>query len=494
MPKKESGTRKQDYVIQLVSSLNAAEKRYFKLNTAQQKGDKKYSRLFDEIAQLDQYDADKLSRKLKVTKKQLADDKNYLQSILLDSVKNFDTSRNQWHHAVLEGMALFDRGLYHYALDHLDGVIAAAEREELWPVLQSALHYKAGCMVRAGVTDLESYRQLHMQFTEVLDRAREQEDLRHLSQTFSMVTNGINLDTVDTSYRQHPLYRADYTDLRSVRAQIYWFTLHLADAMILTFDHVEALRLARAQAAHFGQDGRLLLINPGAYYAMIVYWANAEENAGDTLKAISILARMLQDIDALPRSEQSGGIISHYRNHARHILSHLYLNAGDYTRAVSMFDAVYKEQKAYNEPNQIDILHFYALSLIYAGHASRAHDILEELLTRNSKTREDLYVSARALMLLVQYDLGNHDVLLHNIVSTKSFFARHKVEDKRFGIFLKYFTQLVKAADKKKALLVLQDEIMRSPASRDVIPFPRRELLHWVEQKLGHKKKGSPHT
>lgn len=492
MPKKESGTRKQDYIIQLVSSLNAAEKRYFKMATAQQKGEKKYNRLFDEIARVGQYDAEALSRKLKVTKKQLADDKNYLQSILLDAVKNFDTGRNSWHHGYLEGLALYDRGLYHYAIDHLNSVIAGAEKEEHWAVVQSALMTRSACLLRIAAPQEELDR-LHQHFLQVLDKAKEQEILRHLSYSFSIIANGIDLNKADLSYRQHPLYQADYTSLSSLRAQMCWFTLHLGDAMVVSFDAPEALRLARKQAEHFGSEGRLLDINPGAYYGMMIYWANAEENAGNIDKALSIIKDLLQLLDK-PRKSDTQQTVANYSHHARQILAHLHLMAHDYPAAISAFASIYTNLKSYNEPNQVDILHFYALSLLLAGRPAEASDILEELLTMNSKTREDLYVSARLLILLVQYDLDNFDVLLHNIVSTKSYFVRHKIEDKRFAHFLKHFASVVKAADKKTAIRTLMDEMLQQPSSRDVIPFPRREIIYWLEQKLVQKKKPAAHT
>src|ERR1700739_3091526 len=113
--------RKQDYLVELIHSLNASERRYFKLFNSPQQGAKKYELLFEELSKVETYNAGTISKKLKISKKQLADDKNYLQQVLLRALRNFNeqdpylTLLNQ----IADAHLLIQRKLMPWALEGL---------------------------------------------------------------------------------------------------------------------------------------------------------------------------------------------------------------------------------------------------------------------------------------------------------------------------------------------------------------------------------------
>jgi tetratricopeptide (TPR) repeat protein len=82
--------RKQDQLLSLVNSLTPSEKRYFKLYNNIQPGSKKYDRLFNELAKREHYDATLICKNLKVTKSQLANDKKYLEKVLIKALRSFN--------------------------------------------------------------------------------------------------------------------------------------------------------------------------------------------------------------------------------------------------------------------------------------------------------------------------------------------------------------------------------------------------------------------
>ncbi|MFN8287706.1 MAG: hypothetical protein U0V74_13170 [Chitinophagales bacterium] len=109
-------------MLQLIHALNSNERRYFKLYTGLQSGGKKYAALFDVLAEMQQYDAPAVCTKLNVSRKQLGDDKAYLEVILLKALQAYhanDNYRAQILNGLLEADIIAAKGLFTYALSHL---------------------------------------------------------------------------------------------------------------------------------------------------------------------------------------------------------------------------------------------------------------------------------------------------------------------------------------------------------------------------------------
>src|SRR3954471_13485669 len=106
--------RKQDHLIQLIHSLTPSEKKYFRQYISARHDSKDYERLFDMLHKSDTYDADTVSRSLKKSKKNLADDKEYLQEILLRSLQNFHATsmpRARCFNGLIEAEILAGKGM-----------------------------------------------------------------------------------------------------------------------------------------------------------------------------------------------------------------------------------------------------------------------------------------------------------------------------------------------------------------------------------------------
>ena len=115
--------RKQDYLPQLIQSMNPSEKRYFRLYSSLQPGTKNYLKLYEILEAAEQYDSTAISKKLKVSAKKLADEKEYLQQVLLRALRHYEQDinpRTELANRFLEADLLYRRGLNEYALTHLD--------------------------------------------------------------------------------------------------------------------------------------------------------------------------------------------------------------------------------------------------------------------------------------------------------------------------------------------------------------------------------------
>ncbi len=86
--------RKQDQLSALIASLSKSEKRYFKLQASLHSGDKTFTHLFDELAKGSNYEPDKLSKKLKISKPLLGHAKKYLEKVVLSSLRLYEQDNN----------------------------------------------------------------------------------------------------------------------------------------------------------------------------------------------------------------------------------------------------------------------------------------------------------------------------------------------------------------------------------------------------------------
>ena len=104
-------------LFELIHTLTANEKRYFRLYASMQKGNKIYTRLFNEISNQHYYDEEKIKVKFKGEKfiEQLGFTKNYLMKLIfkaLASFKHESSAEMKIQHAIVKCKILFSKSLY----------------------------------------------------------------------------------------------------------------------------------------------------------------------------------------------------------------------------------------------------------------------------------------------------------------------------------------------------------------------------------------------
>lgn len=125
--------RKQDHIISLISSLTPAEKKYF-IQSARANGkEPDYLRLYEELLTSTQYDADVLSQKLGKKKTDLANEKKYLEKVLMKSLRDMNAERPhiQPMNSLADAVLLIDRGLYNQASVSLKRTIEQSKKMSL---------------------------------------------------------------------------------------------------------------------------------------------------------------------------------------------------------------------------------------------------------------------------------------------------------------------------------------------------------------------------
>jgi hypothetical protein len=132
----------KDELFQLIKSLTGNEKRYFKLYSNLQKGDKTYLLLFDALDKLKLYDEKKF--KTKNAKASFIDNytwrKHHLQSMILFSLESFHKSpESEIYSLIHRATILFDKGLYGLCKKTITKAKVLAQKHELQLLLFDVL-------------------------------------------------------------------------------------------------------------------------------------------------------------------------------------------------------------------------------------------------------------------------------------------------------------------------------------------------------------------
>lgn len=277
--------RKQDHIIALISSLSAAEKKYFIQSAKAYGKEPEYLRLYDELLNSTQYDADTISKKLGKKKTDLANEKKYLEKVLMKSLRDMNAERPhiQPMNSLTDAVLLIDRGLYDQAavslkrtieqsrkmsLPHVEwfahGLMLTvasepnASTKEMEKISAHHLDALANCAEHMSVTS--NMEQLSFQVYEAYDRRHYDLTEEDREETRKLVAHPLlmmNHNSNEVQFQKFNLLTLLYSRLRetekTVEITTQWVNLVEAQSYIEPNEYVTALS-CHAQALIASRD------------------------------------------------------------------------------------------------------------------------------------------------------------------------------------------------------------------------------------------------
>jgi len=443
-------TRKQDYLIELIARLNANEKRYFKLFNSLQKGGKKYLHLFDELAKAKTYNADDLSAKLKIPKKQLSDDKQYLQDVLLKALRNFDSAGvNRLYNRHMDARALFSRGLFRQALELAVGLIKEAEEEEQFQLLP-ALHWlKNACCVNLDIA--QNPLQVKRQMERLSQAVNEVNTLAVVSYYLQHVRrNGIRLKK-NTPYMQDSLLKAPVKKLRSIRAKVLWYQIHRDFADIMR-DRQRENEFNVELFAFYEHTPAAVRLMPDGYFSVLEYLYSYAAETGNHAKALAYVTTMQERANSKAHAGVLKYLMKEYAYTAQKGKAWVLCNAKDYRAAVKEYEKVFGFYTRFPEGMQQHVLLHYALSLFQVKDYERSLRKINTVLTANySEVYFEGQLLIRFLLLLNHIGLRHFSLLPYEVNNISGWMKRNKLKHPEAAAFLQVIKFFAKDASKDKS-------------------------------------------
>jgi hypothetical protein len=420
---------KTSTIISLVQSLSKAEKRYFTLFTNLQTGSKDYLSLYKILTT-----AQENQQTLKKTFKKRHPSSSYetalkhLYKVLTDSLLHLrleQDTRTRLMCSILKANILFEKSMFEDGFSELSRIISVAEQHEEYTLL-----------LLAARTEL--YYLCHLNFHAIAEnelikkQMKIQEIMRYAANTLQhnclyelLLHRLVHKGHVRTNEQKKALNDLVVSEMNIIvnplAATFESKKLHLlfqANYFITTNDYSSAITLFYELNALFDAN-RYLWADAPVYYLSVI------EGILESLRSIRQYLEMtyfLNTLDSLTKQTIYFDIMCQRVIYIYKLTT--LLDYGDFNAAEAFSNnfnpGFFKKLDVLDTDKQAEV--FLYTALIYFGNKNidKAHFYLRKILLQ-SKLYYNLpfYQTFRLINMLVQYEMGNHDFIFHEIRSVK---------------------------------------------------------------------------
>ncbi len=494
--------RSTDQLIKLIARLTAAEKRQFKLfaHRNSSKGDILFVQLFDHIDKYGEYDEDKIILRIPgIKKSQLSNLKSNLYKQILSSLRQVRKANDEYI-ALRENVdfarILRQKGLYHAALQLLDRskstAIEIGAHSEILTILE----------IEKSIESLYITGSMYPRAKELRDETRLLLKILQRNHELSNLSLGL-----------YGLY-LQYGYVKDARDYAYisdYFRDNLPEVQYETLDYQGKLFHCQANVWYYNMVQDFVNCYRHAQRWLELYNEHPEYKQRDLTLYLKALHNVLNALFMAERYDKFEVVYCSVRlmvvdydgQMNRDQMSTLklieYLHGINQFFLTAEFDrgAVYvKEVEAALIQNDFDwdlnriLLFHYKIASIYfcQGDLSRAIDHLNVITNQlYPNFREDIQCFARILNLIAHFDLGNRDLVAHQVKSTYRFLSKmqhlHKALKEIFD-FIR-LTPKIQEKEIKREFLKLKNRLVELNAE----PYERRPFLYldiisWLESKI----------
>lgn len=432
---------KKDNLLQLIASMSPADKRQFKLACSVVPGDKRYLKLFDALESEKSYNRPALCRQLKLTAKQLADDKHYLNRVLLSNLRSIvplETEADILYSEFEDARHLVRRGLYTYAAETAECTLKLARTGEYFDLMYNLLTLLHTCY-----NHLQNYQRMHRIGEECRQLAilsAERNEMRWITgmaADFNLSKHG-KAGSFD-KLMMHPLMQKQPEQFNSELARAEWFaTKHRYYSTHAGREEVYKATLHEWK--YYKNNTNVKKHFPRIYILTLTRMINAEYVAGNFKQMQQLACQLKQEVNG-PALKIGKAQQLYYADYADCMLLLALYGLNQNERVLETASKMtYARMPVY----QCMYLFCQAAALISLQRPSLAIDKLEELLKLGNDVRPDLRGIVRTMIILAQYDLGNNQILPHLVQSTKLWLKRNEVLDEEDELLFSLLAAIVK--------------------------------------------------
>ncbi|ACU59272.1 hypothetical protein [Chitinophaga pinensis] len=493
---------KADMLSRLINTLTKAEKRYFRMYTALQQGNKDYVNLFD----LMEHQSFKSTAEVKLAFQQQYAGcsydvcSKYLYKVLLDCLLHLRLQKQSTAMltaGILKCDILFERSLHEEALKQLQKIQTTATANEKQLLLLWAQQQEIQLLQQlnfSGITAEElSHKQSDIQHTlDDMQQIRKQttlyETLRHTLLYRGSARTIRQQESVDMLHAEMPAPVPESTT--SLKTHL----LFQAHYHLATSDHPAALQV-------FHQLNQLLETHPALFEDTPADHLLIIEGILDSLRAGKHYEELFSFIDKIKRLKSDGVYFEIMQQRLLFIYeSGAYIDSGDFGFALKLLQqyapTIQKNISLMDISKQAEI--YLYMALIYLGNEdiNNAHNSLEQVLQSNLYSTLPIYRTCRLVHLLIQYELGNFEYIRYE---TRAF-RRHLQPDARRSYMLERTVIKFLGSGEIPAVTAFRTALWKKMnASFDKIradKYERQQLKlfdfsAWIEAKLKRKSLGT---
>jgi hypothetical protein len=489
-------------LFSLIKSLSKSEKRFFKLNSALQSGDKNYLKIFDFIERQHKYDEEELKDHFKKETfiQHLPSEKNHLYKLILKSLRAYyseESISSILKQEIKNVEILYKKALYKECNKFVKRAKEIAVEYEKFYYHFELISWERRLLEEAfesGVFN-QNLDELVKEENEVLEKLRNLAEYHILYSKINLIFRSGGF-TRNEGERKIVNEIADYHLIKgkntaiSVRAtSICYYIKGLCSAS--TRDYEDALvnfRKAKAvmdRNEKIRDDVQQRYINTLSFIMLCHIDMHDFKNAG----------AVLEELSALHLNKAFSSLDSRVRLFTSVYIGKLQLmnRQGEFEKALELVPAIETNLAEFDDKINKEKLLLFNYNLAYSyfgvGDYRKALKYINVLLNDNEKQlRQDIYSFSRIFNLVIHFELNNHDFLEYDMKSAARYLNKYEKDyevEQLFMTEMRSLARVTSAGERTKIFLKFDSQLEKLlKIDRENVILEYFDLRSWLKSKL----------
>jgi len=493
--------QKSEDLFQLIKSLSATEKRYFKVQMQVYGEEQKTLKLFQAIDRQDNYDEASILKKTpELNPQQLSNLKGHLYHKLLHAMRSYHLRKNKdisIREYIDHAQILFDRGLYTQCNKVLKKARKLAHKNDNLELMLEILKMEKQ-VVAQGIGN-ENPKKVN----DIINEVKDVNTRIYNINTFSNILVRLNSWYTKTGFVRKEEYleevrqfinssmpRFEEQEL-SFNEKLNLYNVYVAYYLFIQ-DFDKAYAYAKKWVGLFEHNQEMITLKTIMYIRGIHSLMIAQNKLMKYSEFVASTQKLkdVYNISGIELNENIRAMLFKYitiHEINRHFLT------GDFSGGISLVSKIERDLDQFVDKlgKHSTIIFYYKIACMYVGDSNHKMAVywLQKIINeQNVDLREDVHCFARILNLISHFELGNTDIIDYYIKSTYRFLlAKDDLNHYQKYIlrFLKNLTrettdsELVKRfEDLRSQLLTLIDNPYESRS------FSYFDIISWLESKI----------
>ena len=489
-------------LFDLIKSLSKSEKRFFKLSSSLQAGDKNYLKIFDAVDKQNEYDEDALKELFKKETfiKHFPSEKNHLYKLILKSLRAYhsDNSVSSILKQEIKNIEiLYKKALYPECNKFLTRAKKMAVTHEKfyylfellsWEKLLLEEAYEAGEFTK----DLDALIREEQDVIEKLNNLAAYHILyskiNYVFRSGGYVRNDADRFLVE-EISHHPLIIGRNTAL-SRRAATICFYIQGFCATANVDKETATLKFMRVK--EILDDNPLIRRDlPKRYIRTLSNLLAIQIDTGQIDQALEMVETMRSFTKKSHFGTEDIEIMVFKSTYLAEL--RIYEKQGEFDKAIEIVDDIEKGIDASDGKinKEQELLFMFSIASVYFGAGKYKESLawLNRVLNDNEPNlRQDIYSYARLFNLVVHYELGNYDLLEYIIKSTFRYLSKRQRDHEMEVMILNYMKRLSRMAGKPEELEIFAEfksdlnVFLQNSTGQIILEFFNYPV--WIDSKL----------
>ncbi|MEZ4923034.1 MAG: hypothetical protein R2780_07695 [Crocinitomicaceae bacterium] len=489
-------------LFSLIKSLSKSEKRFFKLNSALQTGDKNYLKIFDFIEKQKKYDEEALKDYFKdeIFIKHLPSEKNHLYKLLLKSLRAYYSDRtisSQLKQEIKNVEILYKKALYKECSKFVTRAKEVAKTYEKFYYWFELINWEKKLLEEAYESgefgmDLD---ELILEETEVIEKLRNLAEYHILYSKINYIfrsggfTRNEKEREVVAEIADYHLIKGKNTALSTRATTICYYIKGLCAASIRDYEDA-LINFKKSKAVmdanpHIKDDLQTRYIQTLSFLMYCYIDSHNFDKAED----------VVEQLKGLHNNKAYDSLDSEVRLFTSIYVGQMqmYNREGEFQKTIDLIpeieDGIEQFEGKINKEKLLLFTYNTAYAYFGIGNYKTALKYINEVLNDNEKMlRQDIYSFSRIFNLVIHFELDNHDFLEYDMKSTARYLNKHDKDYEVEKLFIKEMKALsrVEVESDRKALFQdfsqNLDELLK--IDRENVIQEYFDLRSWLKSKL----------